>query len=94
MVTEDHRKRIDEALMESGLEDEKIVIGTYDTGREGRVGVYFHYRFSQRLADALIQLALQDETVYSGLKELRHSFDLIVDAVEGARKVDTEGPVH
>jgi hypothetical protein len=66
------------ALQTAGLKEGKIVIGTYDTGHEGRVGVYFYYKYTEGLAQALIQLALQDRTVYEGLKELRQNFDLIM----------------
>ena len=82
------------ALQTAGLKEGKIVIGTYDTGHEGRVGVYFHYKYPEQLAQALSQLALQDRTVYEGLKELRQDFGLIMGAVEGAEPLKSKEPIH
>jgi hypothetical protein len=92
-MSNEKRKTIDQALESGGLDDEKIVVGLYDTDREKRIGVYFHYRFSEKLAGALIQLALEDNAVLEGLKELRQNFDLIIAAVEGTEPV-TDRPLH
>ncbi|MGD2126337.1 MAG: hypothetical protein PVG99_09670 [Desulfobacteraceae bacterium] len=94
---EHKKKEIDGALESAGLKKGRIVIGLYDTGYKTRVGVYFHYNFTEKLANALIQLALQDKTVYQGLKDLRQNFDLILGTVEGVKPIQAKKdgkPIH
>ena len=96
-MADEKKRQIDQSLESAGLQKGRIVIGTYDTGYRTRVGVYFHYNFTEKLANALIQLALQDKTVHQGIRELRQNFDLILTAVESAKplKVKKGGkPVH
>jgi hypothetical protein len=93
-MTEEKKKAIEVALRTAGLKEGKIVIGTYETGHKGRVGVYFHYKYTEELAQALIQLALQDRTVYEGLKELRQNFALTIGAVKGAGLPKSKEPIH
>ena len=94
-MSEEKKKAIDAALDQAGLQNGRVVIGTYKTSHEkGRVGVYFHYRFTERLANALIQLALQDKAVYEGLKDLRQNFDLIIAAAEGMQPIRDEELIH
>jgi hypothetical protein len=93
-MSEDKRKAIDAALEDAGLDRGRVAIGTYDTAREGRVGVYFHYRLTDELANALIKLAMQDETVHEGLMDLRRSFDLILEAVSQAKPLEEDNSLH
>lgn len=46
------------------------------------------------VAQALIQLALQERTVYEGLKELRQNFELIVGRMEGVEPLKSKEPIH
>ncbi|MEJ2725501.1 MAG: hypothetical protein P8175_12815 [Deltaproteobacteria bacterium] len=84
-MADEKKRQIDHALDNAGLQKGRIVIGTYDTGYRTRVGVYFHFNFTEKLANALIQLALQDKMVHEGIGELRQNFDLILTAVESAK---------
>jgi hypothetical protein len=93
-MSQDIKKAVDGALDRAGLRDERVVIGTYDAGRSGRIGVYFHCKFTERLANALILLALEDSTVYEGLRDLRRQFDLLLSAIDGTRPVRKEEPIH
>jgi hypothetical protein len=96
-MADEKKKQIDEALENAGLQKGRIVIGTYDTGYRTRVGVYFHYNFTEKLAGALIQLALQDKTVHEGIRELHQNFDLILTAVENAKPLKAKKggkPIH
>lgn len=45
-------------------------------------------------AQAIIPPALQDRTVYEGLKELRQNFDLIVGTVERVEPLKSKEPIH
>ena len=96
-MADEKKRQIDQALDGAGLQKGRIVIGTYETGYRTRVGVYFHYNFTEKLANALIQLSLQDKTVHEGIRELRHNFDLILSAVEGVKPLQVKKgrkPVH
>jgi hypothetical protein len=96
-MADEKKRQIDQALDSAGLQKGRIVIGTYDTGYRTRIGVYFHYNFSEKLANALIQLALQDKTVHEGIRELRENFDLILTAVGSAKPLKGkkgDKPVH
>ncbi|MFC1822929.1 hypothetical protein ACFL9T_09505 [Thermodesulfobacteriota bacterium] len=93
-MNEAKKKAIDKALEKAGLNKGRVVIGLYEAGHEQRVGVYFHYKLTDDLANALIQLALQDPTVYEGLKDLRQRFDLIVTAIEGAKPAKDDKSIH
>jgi hypothetical protein len=93
-MNEAQRKLIDEALEKAGLKAGRVAIGTYETGEERKVGVYFHYKFTKELANALINLAMQDRTVREGLKDLRQNFDLILRAVDGAKVVEDKKVIH
>jgi len=91
---EEKRKRIDAALESAGLKTGRIAIGLYESEQEGHIGVYFHYRFTEELANALINLAMQDESVREGLKDLRQNFDLVIKALEGAETINDKERLH
>jgi len=74
-MNEGKKKVIDSALQKAGFKTGRIVIGTYDTSHKRRLGVYFHYNFTEELINALVQLASQDKTVYDGLRELRENYE-------------------
>jgi hypothetical protein len=93
-MNDEKRNAIDTALDEAGLSQGRVVIGTYDAAHEGRVGVYFHYRLTDELANALIKLAMQDEAVHAGLEDLRRSFALILEAVGAAKPLEEDQSLH
>jgi hypothetical protein len=93
-MNEAKKKAIEKALEKSGLKEDRVILGLYDAGHEKRVGVYFHYKLTDKLANALIQLALQEPDIYEGLKDLRQRFDLIVTAIEGAKPAEADKSIH
>ena len=93
-MNEAKRKAIDKALDKEGLKEDRAIIGLYDAGHEKRVGVYFRYKLTDKLANALIQVALQDPVIYEGLKDLSQRFDLIVTAIEGAKPAEDDKSIH
>jgi hypothetical protein len=93
-MNEEIKKTIDSVLEKAGLNAGRLVVGTYETQRKGTVGLYFHYRWTQELANGLVKLAMEDQTVYESIKELRRSFDLILESVEGAKVIEKKGSVH
>ena len=86
-MSEDKKSFIERQIQKAGLTMEKVIMGTYETEREGKIGVFFQYRFSDRFAYALIQLAMQDREVYEGLKDLSKNLQLIIASVEGSSQI-------
>ena len=80
------QKIIEEFFENAGFRD-RIIIGLYEGKR-----IYFHVDFTEELANGLITMALMDEGIHQGLKQLKHNLERIIDSVEDIRP--TESSIH
>ena len=67
---------IEEFFENAGFRD-RIIIGLYEGKR-----IYFHVDFTEELASGLISMALMDENIHQGLKQLKYNLERIINAVE------------
>lgn len=82
------KQRLVQEFMDNEGFSDRIVIGMYDGKR-----ICFYIDFSDELANGLITMAMVDDNVHLGLKQLHHNIGAILEKV-GDMKPETNEAIH